>query len=80
MKEKNQVGGNHYQRHAIQPITFITENNLEYCQGSIIKYIARHQDKGGKEDLMKAKWFIDKILMQQYKSNPNGEELATGVR
>ena len=30
-------------------------------------YIKRHQDKGGKEDLLKAKHFIDMIIERDYK-------------
>ena len=36
------------------------------CQGNILKYVWRYQQKGGKEDLEKAKvymgWLIDSAL------------------
>ena len=32
-----QEGGNHYQKHNIQPYEFITANNLSYFQGNVIK-------------------------------------------
>jgi hypothetical protein len=46
-------GGNHYQKHAIQPYTFINKNNLSFFQGNVIKYVVRYKDKNGIEDLKK---------------------------
>ena len=63
---KKQVGGKHYIKYKIQPSKFVVENKLLYPEGSVIKYILRHQDKGGKEDLLKAKHFIDMIIERDY--------------
>lgn len=57
-----QVGGEHYKSLAIQPITYITENNLGYCEANVVKYITRWRDKGGKKDLEKAKHYIDLLI------------------
>jgi hypothetical protein len=48
-----QEGGSHYQKHKIQPYTFITANNLSFFQGNVIKYVIRYKDKNGIEDLKK---------------------------
>ena len=64
---KKQIGGKHYIKYRIQPSQFVVENKLLYPEGSIIKYILRHQDIGGKEDLEKAKHFIDMIIERDYK-------------
>ena len=64
---KKQVGGKHYIKYKIQPSKFVVENKLLYPEGSVIKYILRHQDKGGKQDLLKAKHFIDMIIERDYK-------------
>ena len=53
-----QEGGSHYKL-KIQPWTFITENNLSYFQGNIIKYAVRYQKKNGIEDLNKIKHYCD---------------------
>ena len=53
-----QHGGSHYQKYKIQPSKFVVENELLYPEGCAIKYIIRHQDKNGKEDLLKAIHFI----------------------
>ena len=62
-----QIGGTHYLKYKIQPSKFVVENKLLYPEGCIIKYILRHQNKGGKEDLEKAKHFIDMIIERDYK-------------
>ena len=61
-----QIGGSHYQKFKIQPSKFVVENKLLYPEGSVIKYILRHQDKGGKEDLKKAIHFIEMIMERDY--------------
>jgi hypothetical protein len=61
-----QVGGSHYRDMVIQPIDFIIKNNLEYCEGNVIKYISRYKKKNGLEDLEKARHYIE-ILIERYK-------------
>ena len=63
---KKQVGGKHYLKYKIQPSKFVVENRLLYPEGCVIKYILRHQDKGGKQDLEKAKHMIDMIIERDY--------------
>ena len=56
------------QKYVIQPSKFVIENNrLLYPEGCAIKYIIRHQDKNGKEDLLKAIHFIEMIIERDYK-------------
>jgi len=61
---KSQVGGQHYNDMKIQPIVFIIENELSYCQGNVIKYVCRYLDKNGAQDLVKAKQYIDFMLTE----------------
>lgn len=51
---QHQVGGDHYTKLAIQPMTYSMVNRLNALQATIIKYVTRYQDKGGIEDLRKA--------------------------
>jgi len=44
----------------------VNENKLLFAEGNVIKYVVRHQYKGGKEDLEKAKHFIDMIIERDY--------------
>ena len=61
-----QIGGTHYRQMKIQPSRFVIENELLFPEGNVIKYICRHPYKGGKEDLEKAKHFIDMIIERDY--------------
>jgi hypothetical protein len=59
---KKQVGGNHYKKYQIQPIEFIVKNNIGFVEGNILKYILRFKDKGGVQDLLKAKHYIELLI------------------
>jgi hypothetical protein len=61
-----QIQGTHYKTMQIQPIEFTHKNNLNFCQGNVIKYITRYKDKNGKEDLEKAKHYIDLLIHLEY--------------
>lgn len=57
-----QIGGGHYQGKAIQPWDYIVSNRLGYLEGNVVKYVSRWQDKGGRQDLEKARHYLDKLL------------------
>lgn len=63
---ENQVGGNHYRLMAIQPVEFIVANEIPFLEGNVIKYVCRHVTKNGREDLLKARHYIDLILEHCY--------------
>lgn len=66
LQRNKQVGGDHYKNMPIQPVEFITKNNIPFIEGNIIKYICRHASKNGKQDLEKAKHFIDLLIELRY--------------
>jgi len=61
----SQIGGKHYTKLAIQPWDYVIANDLDYFQGSIIKYVTRWRDKGGIDDLKKAIHFLEKYIEAQ---------------
>ena len=63
---EEQVGGNHYKEFRIQPIDFIEGNDLGFAVGNVIKYVCRYKHKNGKEDLLKAKHYIDLLIELEY--------------
>ena len=63
-----QVGGNHYKDCKIQPTEFIHANNIPFIEGNIIKYVIRHRNKNGIEDLKKARHYIDLLINFEYES------------
>jgi hypothetical protein len=61
-----QIGGAHYKKYKIQPSRFINDNKILFAEGNAIKYICRHQDKGKKQDLLKAIHYIEMIIERDY--------------
>ena len=57
-----QIGGGHYKGMKIQPMEYSMANGLDACQHTAIKYISRFRDKGGIQDLEKAKHCIDMLI------------------
>ena len=64
---KTQEGGNHYKGMSIQPAEFIHANNIPYLEANVIKYVCRHREKGGIEDLRKAQHYIDLLIHFEYR-------------
>jgi hypothetical protein len=62
---ENQVGGDHYKNKAIQPIEYIMANDLDFCEGNVVKYITRWKDKGGVESLRKIKHYVDFLIERE---------------
>jgi hypothetical protein len=71
MTKRPQIGGSHYQGFAIEPIDFIMGNNLPFAEGSVIKYICRWRLKNGREDLLKARQYIDFLLEKEAPPAPD---------
>ena len=61
-----QIGGAHYKKYNIKPSLFINKNKILFAEGNAIKYICRHQDKGKKQDLLKAIHYIEMIIERDY--------------
>jgi hypothetical protein len=70
-----QIGGNHYKDLAIQPVEFIYRNKpvefiyrnkIGYMEGNIIKYTCRHRSKNGRQDLEKARHYLDMLIEMEY--------------
>lgn len=55
----------HYEM-PITPLEFIQANNLGFEVGNCIKYLCRYKYKNGKEDLLKARDYIDRIIEHEY--------------
>jgi hypothetical protein len=57
-----QISGGHYKDKPIQPWDYIAANGLGYFEGNVVKYVTRHRDKDGVEDLRKARHYLDKLI------------------
>lgn len=64
-KEK-QVGGRHYKHMVMEPAEYCAINNIPFIEGNIIKYVCRHSQKNGVEDLKKAMHYIEMLMQIKY--------------
>ena len=72
-----QIGGNHYKGLKIEPVELWAALDLNAFQGSIVKYVMRYKDKNGKQDLLKAKHYIEYIKQLTPKTfTPDTKEAA----
>ncbi len=62
---QRQVGGDHYKRFNIQPIDFIMDNELDWCEANVVKYVTRWQYKNGMEDLRKAMHYLQLLIERE---------------
>lgn len=67
---KVQIGGTHYVDKTVQPWDAMQAwmSHEEFCgflRGNAIKYLARCNEKGGVEDLRKAKHYLEKLIELQ---------------
>lgn len=65
-----QVAGDHYVSKTIQPwdamqAWMTPEQFAGFLRGNAIKYLARCDDKGGVDDLKKARHYLDKLIETQ---------------
>jgi hypothetical protein len=70
---KQQIGGSHYRDFAIQPSEFIHKNGIGFLVGNVIKYVCRYKAKNGRQDLEKARHYIDLLLEWEYPDAPRSE-------
>ena len=64
-----QHGGTHYKKLKIQPVEYIMANSIPYMEGNVIKYCTRWKDKGGIEDLKKAKHYLEILIENEQKND-----------
>lgn len=65
-----QVAGDHYKGKGIQPVEYISANNLNFLEGCIVKRITRWRDKQADDrfdDLNKIKHEIDLLIEMEKK-------------
>ena len=55
----------HYVGLGITPLEYITANELDFLEGNIIKYVTRYPHKGGVNDLLKARTYLEKLIERE---------------
>jgi len=63
-----QIGGEHYKKLPIQPAEYCQRNEMNFCESSVVKYVTRHREKNGVEDICKAIHFLELLLEIEYRN------------
>jgi len=64
MDSEDPVNPDHYRR-GIETTDYIVSWDMTFLEGNIIKYITRYRYKNGREDLLKAQWYLEKLLEEE---------------
>lgn len=65
---ERQVAGTHYKSLPIQPGEYIRKNGIGWYEGNAIKYITRHKQKGGRQDIEKAIHYLE-LVLEEYEDD-----------
>lgn len=58
------INPNHYKQGSIEVIDYILDQKFNYMEGNVIKYVSRYKKKNGLEDLKKAQWYLQKLMLE----------------
>jgi len=50
----------HYQGN--ETMDYIESQGMCFAAGNCVKYVSRYKKKGGKEDLLKARYYLDRLI------------------
>ena len=58
----DEINPSHYRQGRIECIDYITDKELSFLEGNVVKYVTRWRHKNGLEDLKKAQWYMNKLV------------------
>ena len=59
------INPSHYRQGTLEVIDAIEGLALSYKAGNVLKYLARYKYKNGVEDLRKARWYLDRLIIEE---------------
>jgi len=60
--QQDPTNPDYYRDGGIETADFIAAKGLDFFEGNAVKYVTRWRQKGGVEDLRKARWYINKLI------------------
>ena len=58
----DKIQPSYYHKGKVDTIKFCLENDLDFLQGNIVKYVVRYKEKNGLEDLNKAMEYLKRLI------------------
>jgi hypothetical protein len=68
-----QIAGTHYTKLGIQPMEYALANNFNYLESFALKYLSRHRNKNGRQDLEKLLHCVELLIEVTYGHRPTRE-------
>ena len=65
LEQEEVTNPKHYNERKMEPLDYIIANELDFLEGNIIKYITRYTYKGGVNDLLKARTYLEKLIERE---------------
>ena len=62
--EEDKINPSYYKK-GIETTDYIQSHELGFLEGNIIKYVTRHEHKNGLEDLLKAEWYLNRLIKEK---------------
>ena len=59
---EDKIKPRYYHKGQIDTIKFCLENDLDFLQGNVVKYVVRYKEKNGIEDLNKAMEYLKRLI------------------
>jgi hypothetical protein len=76
---ERQVGGSWYSKLAIGPKEYSQKNRLGALESDVVKYVTRHKDKGGVQDIEKAIHALELLIEWEYDSHISQKEVRAEI-
>ena len=54
-----------YYKKGIETTDYIVSHDMNYVEGNIIKYVTRYKEKNGLQDLLKAEWYLNRLIKEK---------------
>lgn len=70
-KETDKIKPKYYHKGNVDTIQFCIENDLDFLQGNVVKYVVRYKNKNGLEDLNKAMEYLKRLIESEESKNEN---------
>ena len=61
--EEDKINPSYYKK-GIETTDYIVSHDMNYVEGNINKYVTRYKEKNGLQDLLKAEWYLNRLIKE----------------
>ena len=61
--DEDKINPSNYKK-GIETTDYIVSHDMNYVEGNIIKYVTRYKEKNGLQDLLKAEWYLNRLIKE----------------